>query len=51
MEYLYVARWHPYTSEVLGCQTSTLVPATNAHKKDLIEKVTGLHAGGTSELE
>ncbi|GAU99492.1 hypothetical protein RvY_10486 [Ramazzottius varieornatus] len=46
-----VGLWHYYTSEVLGCQSGSLVPATNAHRKDLIEKVSQLQAGGTSELE
>ncbi|OWA52215.1 putative Voltage-dependent calcium channel subunit alpha-2/delta-2 [Hypsibius exemplaris] len=46
-----VGQWHYYTSEVLGCLSGSLVPATNAHRKDLIEKVSQLQAGGTSELE
>ncbi|XP_055337095.1 voltage-dependent calcium channel subunit alpha-2/delta-3-like [Paramacrobiotus metropolitanus] len=46
-----VGTWHKFNSKVLGCQKTSLVPATNAHRKDLIEKVTALQAGGTSELE
>ena len=36
---------------MLSCQKERLVPATNAYRKDLKEKISKLKAGGTSELE
>ena len=45
------ARWHLYSTEVLSCQTRSLVPATSAHRKDLIEKISSLQPAGTSEME
>ncbi|CAI9736897.1 Hypothetical predicted protein [Octopus vulgaris] len=46
-----VGKWHHFTTEVLSCQQNRMVPATIAHRKDLIEKIYSLKAGGTSELE
>ncbi|XP_067678444.1 voltage-dependent calcium channel subunit alpha-2/delta-2-like [Haliotis asinina] len=46
-----VGKWHYFTTEVLSCQMKRMVPATIAHRKDLIEKIEKLKAGGTSELE
>lgn len=46
-----VGKWHHFTTEVLSCQQNRMVPATIAHRKDLIEKIKTLKAGGTSELE
>ncbi|CAH1252963.1 CACNA2D2 [Branchiostoma lanceolatum] len=44
-------RWHQYDTEVLSCQQNRLVPASTAHRKDLIQKIDGLQAGGTSEMK
>ncbi|XP_059149465.1 voltage-dependent calcium channel subunit alpha-2/delta-2-like [Physella acuta] len=46
-----VGKWHYYDTTVLSCQEQRMVPATNAHRKDLIEKIDKLKAGGTTELE
>ncbi|BFY99384.1 hypothetical protein BsWGS_02424 [Bradybaena similaris] len=46
-----VGKWHLYDTRVLSCQQQGLVPATNAHRKDLIEQIEKLKAGGTTELE
>ncbi|CAH1773823.1 unnamed protein product [Owenia fusiformis] len=46
-----VGKWHLFTTEVLSCQQEHMVPATVAHRKDLIEKIYKLKPGGTSELE
>ncbi|XP_013386854.1 voltage-dependent calcium channel subunit alpha-2/delta-2 [Lingula anatina] len=46
-----VGKWHHFRTQVLSCQANRMVPATNAHRKDLIEKIYALEAGGTSELE
>ncbi|XP_021354096.1 voltage-dependent calcium channel subunit alpha-2/delta-1-like, partial [Mizuhopecten yessoensis] len=46
-----VGKWKYFSTNVLSCQTESLVPATIAHRKDLIEKIQKLKAGGTSELE
>ncbi|XP_063400495.1 voltage-dependent calcium channel subunit alpha-2/delta-2-like [Mytilus trossulus] len=46
-----VGKWHAYSTDVLSCREEKLVPATNAHRKDIIEKIQKLKAGGTSELE
>ncbi|XP_041357381.1 VWFA and cache domain-containing protein 1-like [Gigantopelta aegis] len=46
-----VGKWHPYDTEVMSCQSDGMVPATIAHRKDLIEKIMMRKAGGTSELE
>ncbi|KAI8499268.1 hypothetical protein Bbelb_230320 [Branchiostoma belcheri] len=40
-------RWHQHDTEVLSCQQNRLVPASTAHRKDLIQKIDGLQAGGT----
>lgn len=44
-------RWFEYKTEVLSCQQNRLVPASTSHRKDLIEKIDNLKAGGTSELK
>ena len=44
-------RWHFYDTKVLSCEEERMVAATNAHRKDLIEKIEKLKAGGTTELE
>lgn len=46
-----VGKWFFYETQVMSCQADSLVPATNAHRKDLIEKVMHLKPGGTSEFE
>ncbi|GFO18775.1 voltage-dependent calcium channel subunit alpha-2/delta-2-like [Plakobranchus ocellatus] len=46
-----VGKWHFYDTQVLSCQKESMVPATNAYRKDLKEKISKLKAGGTSELE
>ncbi|XP_050400585.1 voltage-dependent calcium channel subunit alpha-2/delta-2 [Patella vulgata] len=46
-----VGKWHFYNTESLSCVQTDLVPATNSHRKDLIEKIDKLRAGGTSELQ
>ncbi|KAK2171034.1 hypothetical protein NP493_1112g00000 [Ridgeia piscesae] len=46
-----VGKWHYFSTKVLSCQQERLVPATVAHRKDLIEKTFKLVPGGTSELE
>ncbi|XP_064625749.1 voltage-dependent calcium channel subunit alpha-2/delta-2-like isoform X2 [Lineus longissimus] len=46
-----VGKWHYHATEVLSCKPDKMVPATVAHRKDLIEKIYSLKAGGTSELE
>ncbi|XP_069125986.1 LOW QUALITY PROTEIN: voltage-dependent calcium channel subunit alpha-2/delta-2-like [Argopecten irradians] len=46
-----VGKWKYFSTDVLSCQTESLVEATIAHRKDLIEKINKLKAGGTSELE
>ncbi|CAL1539791.1 unnamed protein product [Lymnaea stagnalis] len=46
-----VGKWHYFDTQVLSCQEQRMVPATNAHRKDLIEKIDKLKAGGTTELE
>ncbi|XP_005108179.1 voltage-dependent calcium channel subunit alpha-2/delta-2 [Aplysia californica] len=46
-----VGKWHYYDTRVLSCQEERMVKATNAHRKDLIEKIEKLVAGGTTELE
>ncbi|GFR88739.1 voltage-dependent calcium channel subunit alpha-2/delta-2-like, partial [Elysia marginata] len=46
-----VGKSHFYDTQVLSCQKERLVPATNAYRKDLKEKISKLKAGGTSELE
>jgi hypothetical protein len=40
-----------YDTDVLSCQKKRMVPATTAHRKDLIEKIDKLKAGGTTELQ
>jgi hypothetical protein len=49
--FLFHFRWHSFTTDVLSCQQQRMVPATNAHRKDLGAKIEKLKAGGTSELE
>ena len=44
-------RWFEYKTEVLSCQQNRLVPASTSHRKDLIERIDNLKAGGTSELK
>ncbi|KAK3727819.1 hypothetical protein QZH41_008237 [Actinostola sp. cb2023] len=46
-----VGKYYKYDTEVLSCQKDRLVPASTSHKKDLIEKIDSLKAGGTSELK
>ncbi|XP_067936801.1 voltage-dependent calcium channel subunit alpha-2/delta-1-like [Watersipora subatra] len=46
-----VGKWKAYSTDVLSCQQDKLVAATNAHRKDLIEKIDNLEPMGTSELE
>ncbi|XP_074641618.1 voltage-dependent calcium channel subunit alpha-2/delta-2-like [Tubulanus polymorphus] len=46
-----VGKWHYFDTEVLSCQRDKMVPATVAHRKDLIEKIYSLKPGGTSEME
>ncbi|XP_070196192.1 voltage-dependent calcium channel subunit alpha-2/delta-2-like [Littorina saxatilis] len=46
-----VGKWYMYDTDVLSCQKKRMVPATNAHRKDLIEKIDKLKAGGTTELQ
>jgi len=46
-----VGKWFEYKTEVLSCQQNRLVPASTSHRKDLIEKIDNLKAGGTSELK
>ncbi|XP_015752971.1 PREDICTED: uncharacterized protein LOC107332703, partial [Acropora digitifera] len=46
-----VGKWFEYQTEVLSCQQNRLVPASTSHRKDLIEKIDNLKAGGTSELK
>jgi len=46
-----IFRWFEYKTEVLSCQQNRLVPASTSHRKDLIEKIDNLKAGGTSELK
>ena len=49
--FFYLIRWFEYKTEVLSCQQNRLVPASTSHRKDLIEKIDNLRAGGTSELK
>ena len=51
MTLLLFTRYYKYDTEVLSCQKDRLVPASTSHKKDLIEKIDSLKAGGTSELK
>ena len=44
-------RWHHHQTNVLSCQHERMVPATIAHRKDLIKNIEDLQPGGTSELE
>nr|KAI8754030.1 voltage-dependent calcium channel subunit alpha-2/delta-3-like [Biomphalaria glabrata] len=46
-----VGKWHYYDTQVLSCQEQRMVQGTNAFRKDLIEKIEKLKAGGTTELE
>ncbi|CAD5114296.1 DgyrCDS3438 [Dimorphilus gyrociliatus] len=46
-----VGKWHEFGSQVLSCRKDSLVQATTAHRKDLIEKIYRLEPGGTSEVE
>ena len=46
-----IFRWHAFNTEVQSCQHERMVPATIAHRKDLIKNIEGLKPGGTSELE
>ena len=46
-----IRRWFVYNTEVLSCQNNRLVPASTSHRKDLIDKIDNLKAGGTSEFE
>ncbi|KAL3869469.1 hypothetical protein ACJMK2_042147 [Sinanodonta woodiana] len=46
-----VGKWHSFVTEALSCVKEKMVPATIAHRKDLIEKIEKLKPGGTSELE
>ncbi|KAJ8307805.1 hypothetical protein KUTeg_014644 [Tegillarca granosa] len=46
-----VGKWKFFQTSVLSCQENNMVPATTAHRKDLIEKIEKLKPGGTSELE
>ncbi|XP_060584904.1 voltage-dependent calcium channel subunit alpha-2/delta-3-like [Ruditapes philippinarum] len=46
-----VGKWHFYETTVLSCHSERMVPATIAHRKDLIKNVENLRPGGTSELE
>ncbi|XP_052254694.1 voltage-dependent calcium channel subunit alpha-2/delta-2-like isoform X2 [Dreissena polymorpha] len=46
-----VGKWHFYQTTVLSCQQERMVPATIAHRKDLIRNIKDLKPGGTSELE
>ncbi|KAL8570692.1 hypothetical protein ACOMHN_039127 [Nucella lapillus] len=46
-----VGKWYMYDTDVMSCQKKRMVPATNAHRKDLIEKIDKLKAGGTTELQ
>lgn len=34
-----VGKWHYFKSEVLSCRRQKMVPATLAHRKDLIETI------------
>ena len=55
LDYVFIScviyRWHFYDTKVLSCEEERMVAATNAHRKDLIEKIEKLKAGGTTELE
>ena len=51
MDFFYIFRWHFYETTVLSCHSERMVPATIAHRKDLIKNVENLRPGGTSELE
>ena len=46
-----IFRWKYYTTDVLSCQQDKLVAATNAHRRDLTDKIYNLQPNGTSELE
>ncbi|KAJ7333705.1 hypothetical protein OS493_015788 [Desmophyllum pertusum] len=46
-----VGKWVEYKTEVLSCQQNRLVPASTSHRKDLIEKIDNLKAGGTTDLK
>ncbi|ESO88121.1 hypothetical protein LOTGIDRAFT_165858 [Lottia gigantea] len=46
-----VGKWHYFDTEPMSCRQNQMVPATNSHRKDLIEKIEKLKAGGTSELQ
>ncbi|PVD23318.1 hypothetical protein C0Q70_16586 [Pomacea canaliculata] len=46
-----VGKWYMYDTDVQSCQKKRMVPATNAHRKDLIAKIDKLQAGGTTELQ
>ena len=46
-----IFRWFEYQTEALSCQQNRLVPASTSHRKDLIERIDNLKAGGTSELK
>ncbi|XP_052774120.1 voltage-dependent calcium channel subunit alpha-2/delta-3-like isoform X2 [Mya arenaria] len=46
-----VGKWHFYQTTVVSCEQKHMVPATIAHRKDLIKNIQDLKPGGTSELE
>ncbi|VEL34225.1 unnamed protein product [Protopolystoma xenopodis] len=46
-----VGHWYPYQTEVLSCQENHMVPATLAHRRDLIEKINAIEPGGTTEMD
>ena len=50
-DFLLIFRWKYYTTDVLSCQQDKLVAATNAHRRDLTDKIYNLQPNGTSELE